>query len=294
MEGTTQARRHLIPFVLTTAFVLLAAALPAAASERVPATADPVTAIVDPVTATADTRPNVVIFYIDDLALHDGRLWSNPALTPNIYHYFVEHGIHFTNAFGESPLCCPGRASLLTGLHTHNNGVYRNNIFMLHPTSNVATELREAGYSTYWLGKYLNVFEKASVGDWNQYVKPWTSLESTYQFTERVRTPTGWIRTGLHPTQYITNRAVSIIDSMPADAPPFFTVLSPHNTHYPNKPVPMPPEVFAQCDSIPPWNPPNYNEADVSDKPSHIQALPLLPIARRLVARQDVQGDVRH
>ena len=27
MEGTTQARRHLIPFVLTTAFVLLAAAL---------------------------------------------------------------------------------------------------------------------------------------------------------------------------------------------------------------------------------------------------------------------------
>src|SRR6188508_43754 len=198
MEGTTQPRRHLIPVVLTAAFVLLAAALPAAASERL-------TGSFEAATATADTRPNVVIFYIDNLALHDGRLWSNPALTPNIYHYFVEHGIHFTNAFGESPLCCPGRASLLTGLHTHNNGVYRNNIFMLHPTNIVATDLQDAGYSTYWLGKYLNVFERVAPADWKAYVKPWTQMEATYYFSDRVRTAAGWKHTNMHPTRYITS-----------------------------------------------------------------------------------------
>jgi arylsulfatase A-like enzyme len=220
-------------------------------------------------------RPNIVMFYLDDMAAHDARLWSNPALTPNIYHQFVEHGVRFTNAFGESPLCCPGRASLLTGLHTHNNGVYRNNIHFLHPTANVATELKEAGYSTNWLGKYLNVFNKTPADDWAQYVKPWTHIDATYDFTDKVRTPSGWMRTGMHPTRYITNRAVELINEAGADEP-FFTVLSPFNIHYPNRPVPQPPEVFAQCDSIPPWNPPNYNEADVSDKPAYIASRPLL------------------
>jgi hypothetical protein len=61
-----------------------------------------------------------------------------------------------------------------------------------------------------------------------------------------------------------------------APTQPVFMDLSISDLHGPNKPM-------AQyvgdprCAAMPPWDPPNYNEADVSDKPPDIQALPLLP-----------------
>ena len=78
-------------------------------------------------------RPNIVVIYMDDVSPHDGRLWSDPTLTPTLYNYFVAHGLHFQNSVGETPLCCPGRAGLLTGLHTHNHGVISNNALLFHP-----------------------------------------------------------------------------------------------------------------------------------------------------------------
>src|SRR6187551_3482964 len=132
MEGSTPRHRFWASVALAVSFAI--------AYSGVPGGSGVVTL------AAEDERPNIVFFYLDDLSPHDARLWSDPALTPNLYHYFVEHGISFANAFGESPLCCPGRAGLLTGLHTHNNGVFRNNIHFLHPTNIVATDLQDAGY----------------------------------------------------------------------------------------------------------------------------------------------------
>src|SRR6187402_2509060 len=130
MERSTHQTRPALALIGASVLALLMSTLPGVTSGRA--------------SVAAGERPNIVMFYLDDLSPHDARLWSNPALTPNLYHYFVEHGIRFTNAIGESPLCCPGRASLLTGLHTHNNGVFRNNIHFLHPTNIVATDLRDA------------------------------------------------------------------------------------------------------------------------------------------------------
>ena len=56
-------------------------------------------------------------------------------------------------------------------------------------------------------------------------------------------------------------------------------MLSIYNTHEPNIPMPVSPEESAKCDDIEPYWTPNYNEADVSDKPPYIQAMPLLPDA---------------
>jgi arylsulfatase A-like enzyme len=56
---------------------------------------------------------------------------------------------------------------------------------------------------------------------------------------------------------------------------PIFAVLTPYNLHAPNKPLP---EFVGdtRCNNLPPWKPPNYNEADVSDKPEYIRNQPLL------------------
>ncbi|MEX2546844.1 MAG: sulfatase-like hydrolase/transferase [Chloroflexota bacterium] len=78
-----------------------------------------------------------------------------------------------------------------------------------------------------------------------------------------------------HSTQMVAERAIARMRQTPADTP-VFTVLSVYNLHKPNMAMPQ----FAndaRCNDLAPWNPPNYNEADVSDKPEYIRKLSLLP-----------------
>ncbi len=73
----------------------------------------------------------------------------------------------------------------------------------------------------------------------------------------------------------VGDRAVARFAATPADKP-IFAVLSPYNTHSPHIPMPQF-DGDPRCDSMPPWNPPSYNEADVSDKPAYVQSRPLYP-----------------
>ncbi len=69
--------------------------------------------------------------------------------------------MEFTDTHGETPTCAPGRAGLLTGLHTHNHGVYQTDDGTLfQPDETIATELQGVGYHTIEVGKYLNLFER--------------------------------------------------------------------------------------------------------------------------------------
>ena len=91
--------------------------------------------------------PNIVMIYMDDVSAMKGaakRLWDDPAITPTITNTFVKHGIEFTNAIGETPLCCPGRGSLLTGQHTINHGVLRNEGQLFNPGEHIGKALKDA------------------------------------------------------------------------------------------------------------------------------------------------------
>ena len=57
---------------------------------------------------------------------------------PNIRRTFVEHGVRFSDAHGETPTCCPGRAGFLTGLHTHHHGAYKTDGSLFHPGETIA------------------------------------------------------------------------------------------------------------------------------------------------------------
>ena len=233
---------------------------------------------------SATTLPNIVVFYVDDVPPTDGRLWSNPALTPSIYDRFVEHGVHFSNSIGETPLCCPGRSGLLTGLHTHNHGVIANDARMFNPAEHIGLELKRQGYATMLVGKYLNRDDSLSATQWTAHGRGWTYLDVIKGingdfFDYTVHTKTGDIRyRDIHSTQMTTERTIAHLRQTPASTP-VFSVVSLFNLHGPN--IPMPgfenDPRWGMCDQMPPWDPPNYNEADVSDKPSVIQALPLLP-----------------
>lgn len=110
----------------------------------------------------AESRPNFILIYTDDqrwdalsvVQKEQGNRARFPWLkTPNLDRLAAE-GVRFRNAFVVNSLCAPSRASFLTGKYGHRNGVVNNHTPF--PVTNVtfATQLREAGYRTGYVGKW--------------------------------------------------------------------------------------------------------------------------------------------
>jgi N-acetylglucosamine-6-sulfatase len=99
-------------------------------------------------------RPNIVLIMVDDMRDDDLRYM------PRTRRLIGGSGVRFVNALSPHPLCCPARASHLTGLYTHNHGVYTvqppYGFSALDDRSTLATWLHDAGYATVYLSKYLN------------------------------------------------------------------------------------------------------------------------------------------
>lgn len=111
--------------------------------------------------ATAQKQPNIVFILADDHSLqtigaYGARLsdfCKQQNVTPNIDRLAAAGGL-FVNSFCGNSLCSPSRASIMTGLHSHANGV----MLLTKPiTPGVWTfpgMLREAGYQTALIGKW--------------------------------------------------------------------------------------------------------------------------------------------
>ena len=74
-------------------------------------------------------------------------------------------GVTFTNAYATFPLCCPSRATFLTGQYAHNHGVMDNEwaggggYRAFDNTGSLPVALQGAGYRTGLIGKYMNEYE---------------------------------------------------------------------------------------------------------------------------------------
>jgi N-sulfoglucosamine sulfohydrolase len=111
-----------------------------------------------PNTAHAQAAPrNVLILIADDLGLNLGCYGDPVIKTPNI-DGLAKRGVRFARAYATVSSCSPSRATVYTGLFTHQNGQYG----LAHPPhSQQAHEwvvglprlLRQAGYYTGIIGK---------------------------------------------------------------------------------------------------------------------------------------------
>lgn len=99
-------------------------------------------------------RPNLLVIEADDMRTDDLR-WM-----PRTRRLLGEQGLTFHNSFSNNPLCCPSRASFLTGRHSHNHRVLSHvepyGFSSFDDSTTIATALQGVGYRTALVGKYLN------------------------------------------------------------------------------------------------------------------------------------------
>src|SRR4051794_20912510 len=91
-----------------------------------------------PVASGPRERPNIVLITTDDQTTSDLR-WM-----PHTRELLGGSGVRFSNFISPNPLCCPARASILTGQYSQNNKVWANSgtlggYYSLDNTRTVAT-----------------------------------------------------------------------------------------------------------------------------------------------------------
>jgi arylsulfatase A-like enzyme len=62
--------------------------------------------------------------------------------------------VNFTNTISSCPVCCPYRATLLTGQYPITNGVFLNDVLLNPEAPTLGKVFKEAGYQTAYIGKW--------------------------------------------------------------------------------------------------------------------------------------------
>jgi N-acetylglucosamine-6-sulfatase len=233
-----------------------------------------------------DARPNILLIQTDDMEVDDLKA------LPTVGRLAAQ-GTTFVNSFVGFSLCCPSRATLLTGQYNHNNNVLHNGppaggYEALDHTNTLPVWLQAAGYHTTHVGKYLNGYgTRVPQTTIPPGYSDWQGLgQGTYQMYDYTVNDNGTlVHYGTAPADYQTDvladRAVQSIRERAASDQPFFLTfspLAPHGSgrvagHDGNGPQPAPRHAGAYANE-PLDTDPSFNEADVSDKPLEIQRLP--------------------
>jgi N-acetylglucosamine-6-sulfatase len=278
------SRRHLIAFFTTLG---VTTALAASGAGTPPPTIDEARA--------GPGAPNVLVISSDDQTLESMRVMDN------VNSLIGDQGVTFQRSFVNYSLCCPSRATFLTGQYMHNHRVLDNSppdggferFQDLHGDNNLAVWLDDSGYYTGLIGKYLNHYPGDVVPDgWNEWYAAAPNDQAVYDYT--LNENGTLVHYGTDPADFkqdvLTGKAVDFVDRLAPSGTPFFlwlTYTAPHADNPNSTPTPNPPfncQGTAQpaprhahaFDSEPLPRPPNFNEADVSDKPAQIRNLPLL------------------
>jgi N-acetylglucosamine-6-sulfatase len=221
------------------------------------------------------SHPDLVLILTDD------QRWDTLWAMPQVQSLLVQHGVTFTNAFVVNSLCCPSRASILTGRYSHSTGVYGNSgtyggFHSFKDRWTIATRLQRAGYRTALFGKYLNEYDSLYVPPgWSRWAAFTNAPSGGAYYDYDLNVGGTRVHFGHAPTDYSTDVLASYADSFIRGTrpdQPLFLYLSLKAPHVPTTPAPKYDGAF---DGLEPYRPPNYNESDVSDKPRWVRHLQL-------------------
>lgn len=223
------------------------------------------------------STPNIVMILVDDLDATTTPYWD---AMPRTKALIADQGLVFDNAFAPTPICCPARATILTGQYGHNTDVLTNGgehggwgSFVDGGGEERAFPvlLQDAGYNTMLVGKYLNGYENDPTHippGWSEWYGGTDNLLYTgygYELNENGTL----VQYGIAPEDYATDvisaRTMDFIHRAETeDDQPFFAYVAPTAPHLP---LTAPPRYADHewLDDVAPVTP-NAYEADVSDK----------------------------
>lgn len=99
-------------------------------------------------------KPNILYIMSDDHDADAISAYSKKFIqTPNMDR-LANEGIKFTHAFVGNSICSPARATLLTGQHSHKNGVKDNRTSFDSSKITLPKLLQQSGYQTALIGKW--------------------------------------------------------------------------------------------------------------------------------------------
>lgn len=256
-----------------------------------------------------DARPNVVVLMTDDQTVDD------LAAMPATRRTFVRHGVKFADSTVSYPVCCPSRATFLTGRYAHNHGV----MGLYLPTGGYArfndldalpTWLQRAGYRTAHIGKYMNGYgsDRPPIvpPGWSEW---YTSVDpTTYRMWNYTLNVNGQLTTyggpgeepeRLYQTDVLRDIALDTIRRSATGGQPLFlavSFLAPHHEEAPARarsgmtvrPAPRHRGRFATA-ALP--RPRGFAERDRSDKPQFMRRFP--PIDGAAIARMTAEFRAR-
>jgi arylsulfatase A-like enzyme len=211
-------------------------------------------------------RPNIVFVMTDDMRYDEMDRVAD--LRPGGgFDWMRQHGMKFSKLWVTDNLCCPARATDLTGQTPWNHKVFDNQKYKdLQKT--LPLWLQNAGYCTGFTGKYLNRYRPTfpRPRGWNYWEPLVTKFDEEYGYTMLNRRGKEFT-----PGTFITDRLTQVSVAQAKDCldtkKPTFLAYWPYAPHIGSNPK-------ADYASVPvPWQPtdPSFNEADISDKPAWLQ-----------------------
>jgi arylsulfatase A-like enzyme len=130
-------------------------------------------------------KPNILYVFSDQWRSSDHGYAGNPdVMTPHLDR-LASQSVNFTHAVSGMPVCCPHRASLITGKYPLTHGLYLNDLSLAPDHKSVAHCLNEAGYSTGWIGKWHidgQGREAFTPPERRQGFQYWKALECTHDY----------------------------------------------------------------------------------------------------------------
>lgn len=245
--------------------------------------------------AAAQAKPNIVFIMTDDQTVASTSVQRNVSLIQS-------QGTTFTQTIASYPLCCPSRATYLSGQYSHNHGVIHNagpfgGYTRFDNSNSLPLWLQGAGYRTMHVGRYLNGYgvQNPNIAEvppgWNDWVSAVGEQVFNYEHWQtneygQIFNRPGPDHPGEHQTDFFGRRAAELIDRAAPSPQPFFLSLTfpaPHSG-FPNDaddppflatphPAPRHRDYFA---TRPLPRPPNFDEADMTTKPQIVADRPRL------------------
>lgn len=99
-------------------------------------------------------RPNVLYVFSDMQRATSIGCYGDPNVRTPTIDAFARQGARLDTAMSSTPVCCPHRACLMTGLYSHHHGVVSNKVLFTRKARGIAEQFRDAGYVTGYSGKW--------------------------------------------------------------------------------------------------------------------------------------------